>query len=315
MAPDTLLDKGSRTILTEESVSGVPVQPMSPTAPRFAVSQITTQPWSFQQDVYAYAGLGVAMELWEAKMQSSGLNADDVSAMLASTGLHICSYQPDLKSIFRNKSQAFSPDPFERARIIGQTFKRLSSIQMSVPVITNTGASLDGNEPYVWDTCVRIYKELAKMAADYGLKLTVEPLGPSLMNRSTIISRLSDALNLIDAVSEPNLYTCVDLYNLHTDTSLHQSILSAGDRIAVVHAADWLRPRSFHDRHAIGDGVIDFSSPLSALRQSGYDGYYVLEIFSDGVEGSLWHDNPCAVITKSQTVLNQIYADLPSFMS
>lgn len=36
-------------------------------SPKIHISEITTKPWSLEQDVEAYQRAGVAIELWESK--------------------------------------------------------------------------------------------------------------------------------------------------------------------------------------------------------------------------------------------------------
>jgi sugar phosphate isomerase/epimerase len=57
----------------------------------------------------------------------------------------------------------------------------------------------------------------------------------------------------------------------------------------VVQISDWQRPRSNADRRSLGEGTIPTAELLTAVERAGYDGPYVLEIFSEeSLPDSLW---------------------------
>jgi sugar phosphate isomerase/epimerase len=172
------------------------------------------------------------------------------------------------------------------------TIDRFSRYWPDLPLITNTGALPDsGNELEVWQGCIRYYQELADYAANKGMRLALAALGPSLMNRSTIFSTLGEAHELVEEINRDNVGLCVDLYNSWQGAALLEAIMEAADKLLVVHLADWKRPRSYHDRYALGDGEIPLTELLVAINETGYAGPYVLELFSEQVPDSLWQDS------------------------
>src|SRR5438270_14068867 len=73
----------------------------------FGVSEFTTWPWSFEQDVEAYARLGVdAIEVCEFKLDQRRL--PDQLALLGEHGLTIASIQPAVRTLFPSQSE---PEP------------------------------------------------------------------------------------------------------------------------------------------------------------------------------------------------------------
>lgn len=273
--------------------------------PPFTVSQITTTPWSLAQDLRTYPQLGVGIELWEKKFEARRLPRQ--LEELRATGLSISSVQPEVLSIFPNHGGQGPKAPAERLEKLKQTIRRFAPVAQGRPFVTNTGALPGGNEAEVWRTCVRHYQELARFAADQGVRLALEALGPSLMNRSSILYQVPQVLEMVAEVNHPSFGICVDFYNNWQDTQLPEHLRACADRLWLVHLADWQRPRSFHDRRPLGDGHIPTARLLQACREVGYAGPFVLEIFSENVPDSLWQGDLAGVITQSKTAFEQAW--------
>lgn len=83
---------------------------------RFGVSQFTTQPWSFDEDVARYARLEVdTIEVVEAKLDGGRLAAQMES--IAAAGLAISGVQPAVRTFFASRMM---PQPAGLAARIAQ---------------------------------------------------------------------------------------------------------------------------------------------------------------------------------------------------
>ena len=81
---------------------------------QFGVSEFTTQPWSFEQDVENYARLGVdAIEVCEVKLDEE--RAAEQLALVGQSGLPITSVQPKTRTLFPSRSQPEPKEPREPA--------------------------------------------------------------------------------------------------------------------------------------------------------------------------------------------------------
>ena len=58
----------------------------------------------------------------------------------------------------------------------------------------------------------------------------------------------------------------------------------------------------------IGTGCLDFAPFISGVRDAGYDGPWVLEIFSENVPDSLYDSDLGAVVTESREALDPLLA-------
>lgn len=253
-----------------------------------AISQITTSPLTLMEDLALCRRLGCAMEIVEKKLSTDPAQAQDELAQIRESGVRITSIQPRNLTIFPSASAPEPQDPQQRLALLMASVELFAPLFPGLSLISNTGAD-SGNEARVWDGCVQHYQTLAAHAAEHGMRIAIEALGPSLMNRNSILFTYGQALEMVSEVNADSFGVCLDLYNSWQDSALATSI-AQGPQPFIVQLADWRRPQSLHDRLALGDGEIPLGPLLQAIESTGYRGDVVLEIFSDGVAHSLWHD-------------------------
>jgi sugar phosphate isomerase/epimerase len=266
---------------------------------RFGVSEFTTKPWTFEQDVEAYVRLGVdTMELCEVKLDEARI-ADQL-ALVRRHSLEISSVQPVVRTLFPSLSQPQPKDVAARVDRFRTTLTRLAPSLTTVPFVTNTGIPPDGNMQAVFDRAAAEYRVLAEAAADLGVRIALEPLNASIMNEESAIWTLDQAMRIVEAVDRANFGICLDVWNIWQNAGIIDGIKACGDRIFVMQLSDWRTPRSFQDRLIVGQGEIPLPPLLRAVHESGYRGAYSVEIFSSGVPDSLWDGDLCRVITESR---------------
>ncbi len=273
---------------------------MAETDYQFGVSEFTTNPMTFEQDVVLYAELGVGfIEVVEDKLDPARLDAQ--MALLSDHGLKIGSWQPSVRTLFPSQGQP-EPKPIpERLARFRSSLERLAPFAPDAPFVTNTGIPPHGDMQQVLDAAVRDYGALADFAAEHGAKVALEPLNASIANIESAIWTVAQAMEIIDAVGRPNFGLCLDTWNVWQNADIAREIARAGDRIFVVQVSDWRTPRSFQDRLVPGQGAIPLPSLLRAIRESGWTGPYSVEIFSNAeLPDSLWSADPKRVITQSR---------------
>lgn len=269
---------------------------------RFGVSQFITRPWSFEQDVENYAGLGVdAIEICEFKLDEDRF-AEQL-ALVEERGLNMSSIQPAVRTLFPSRTQPEPKDLHERTARFRHTIERVGQFAQGVPFVCNTGPSPEGNVQEVFEVAAREYRSLADFAGAYGASIALELLNPVLINVETAIWTLEQAMRMVATVDRPNFGVCVDTWNVWQNAGVEKAIKVCGDRIFVVQVGDWKTPRSYADRHVVGSGEIPHSSLLRAIHESGYRGPYTLEIFSQDVADSLWDADLSEVIKASRAGL------------
>ena len=254
---------------------------------RFGISQFTTWPWSFEQDVDNYARLGVDdIEVCEDKLDED--RAADQLALVGQQGLTISSVQPAVRTLFPSRMQPEPKDLQERTERFRRTIERVGRFAPDAPFVSNTGPPPNGNVREVFDVAAREYRALADFAEAHGVRLALEPLNPALMNLETAIWTLEQAMRIVTAVDHDSFGVCLDTWNVWQNADVAEAIKACGGRIFVVQVSDWRTPRSLADRHIVGQGEIPLPALIRAIHASGYRGAYVLEIFSSEVPDSLW---------------------------
>ena len=271
------------------------------------LSEFTTEPWSFDQDVARYAAHGLAtIEVVEAKLDDGRL-AEQMGS-IAAAGLGISGVQPKVRTFFASRMK---PDPSaleDRVRALRGTIERLGRLAPGAPFITNTGAHPKGDMDEAMRVVTRELKALAPVAADHGVKLALEPLNPTSVNVESAIWTIDQALSVIEGAGRDEVGLCLDYWNIWQDAEVERQISRAGDRIFTVQASDWRTPRSFADRIAPGDGDIPLSDMITATRKAGFTGPYVVEIFSDDVADSLYDGDLDALVDRCKAGMQAAWA-------
>lgn len=253
------------------------------------ISEFTTWPWTFEQDVDAYRRHGFsAIEITEAKLDRSRL--EEQFATLRASGLDVASVQAEIHGIFPTKLQPEPADPPDRIAHIRRSIDSLAPhLPQGTPFVAITGAPPNGDIECVHDTVVQGLRKLSKHAASRDMRIALEPLNPSLMNVDGALWSLDEALEIVDEVDEPNCGVCVDTWNVWQNRDLAETVRRAGKRIFLVQVSDYRRPHALYDRLIPGEGEIPLAQFLGAIRDAGYSRPYVIEIFSsESLADSLW---------------------------
>jgi sugar phosphate isomerase/epimerase len=273
----------------------------------FGISEFTTMPWSFDEDVARYAALGVdAIEVVEAKLDDHR-HAEQMQS-IAAAGLTISGVQPKVRTFFPSRMM---PDPTslaERIACLRGTIERLARYAPGVPFITNTGPHPGGDMAEAMEVAARALGELGRVAADHGVTMALEPLNPTSVNVESAIWTVDQALDVIDASGSDYVGLCLDYWNVWQNDEIEAAIARTGDRIFTVQASDWRIPRSFADRIVPGDGTIPLAALIAATRRTGYTRPWVVEIFSNDVADSLYDTDLAEVIGRCRAGMAAAWA-------
>lgn len=279
---------------------------------RFGISEVTTWPWTFAEDLARYADLGAdAIEIWEFKLDRDPKQRREQLASVAAHGLRVASYQADVHSVFPTHLQANPASVDARSESIKHTLATVAPLVPGAVFVLNTGIAPRGDVHAAFDTTVRVYRELARRAAELGVRLALEPLHPLAMNEDSFAWNLEDARAIVEAVDDRALGICADIWNLAGQFDLRARLARCAGKVFLAQVSDYRRPRSFLDRLAVGDGSIDYRPFIEGLRDSGYDGPLVLEIFSKDVPDSLYAGDLYAVVERSRNALTALLGTPP----
>lgn len=240
--------------------------------PPFAISQITTLPASFEDDLRAYTDAGAeGIGIWEIKLRQD--EEESLLAALAESGLASTTAVPAVPSIAPLPIPG-PDDPAERVEAYCAGLRRLAPFEPSAVVLL-TG-------PGTREVVVDGLRTVAAEARSLGLTIALEPYSRFEGERWTIVNTIAEAAGLIDEAGvADSVGILFDTWHLW-DSDVESDLEAQGDRIVGVHVCDVREPtRSFADRLLPGDGVADVPRMLGLLDSAGWEGFYELEIFSD----------------------------------
>jgi sugar phosphate isomerase/epimerase len=264
-------------------------------SPRFSISQITTLPSRFEDDLQAYADAGVeGIGIWEIKLEA-GREEEQLAALRAS-GLESTNAVPAIPSIAPIPLPG-PDDPGERVVAYCGGLRRLAPFRPSaVVLLTGVGER---------SAIVEGLRQIAAEARSLSLRVALEPYSRHGGEDWTIVNTIPEAVELIEEAGvADDVGLLFDVWHLWDTDQLEEHVANEIGRIAGVHVCDVREPtRSFADRVLPGDGAADLPRILAALDRAGWNGFYDLEIFSDNgafehaFPDSLW-DVPCSELAR-----------------
>ncbi len=220
-----------------------------------------------------YSGIEIYPKDWEWTLSHESI--DDLKKMITTNGLKV-------SAVFGGcLSSTADLDQFMRAADIG--------FHLNAEFVFFVAPGKHGKEPFDF---VRACKKAA-------VQLKVKNMAALLHNHAgTIVESSDDSVQLCEAVGEKNFGLCFDSvhYALFED-NLQKSVERTKDFIKYVHlkdikenrftlarikpAADWEWGQLDHisrEYTGLGEGVVDNRAVVKALRDMGYDGWWMIEI-------------------------------------
>ena len=277
-----------------------------PERPPFGISQFTTWPQTFEEDLRLYQQEGIEyIEVCEGKLDATqpGLQLEK----LKETGLKVSSVQPRLHSLFPDPPRPEPKSPVERMALLKESIRLFGRHFPGATLVTISGGAPHGDYALAYRTAAKEYREVAKMAGDHGVRVALEPINPIHMNADTFLCSIPHAMRVIGEVDHPAFGLFVDVWHIWEDSGAAAQIRQNGDKIFGVHVDDWRTPRAFGDRHLPGEGEIPLVELLRAIRSTPYKGAYTLEIFSEiSLPDSLWHD-PAKTVRDGKNAFAEIW--------
>ena len=125
------------------------------------------------------------------------------------------------------------------------------------------------------DLLVKNLGQLARYAGEWDVVMGIEPL-----NRfeTSFINLASQAIEVIDRVNHPSCQIMLDTFHMNIEEkSLGDAIRATGSRLCHLHTCE-------NDRGAPGSGNVNWDDVKQALRDIGYDGPVVIELFTNKVK-------------------------------
>jgi sugar phosphate isomerase/epimerase len=275
---------------------------------RFGFSEFTTWPWSLKQDVEHYKKHGAdCIEVCEFKLAHNDYG--DQLKFIEKQGLSVASIQAKVHSVFVDSMAPAPKDPADRVQAIKEAIELSAPlVPKDTPFVVITGIPPEGNMRKAVEKTIESLKQLGDFAAKHHVRIAFEPLNPINVNTDTAVWRLDHGLDLVEKVNHPAVGICVDIWNIWETPDLEEVIRQCGSRILLIQLSDWKMPRSTADRYTLGQGDIPLAKIIRAVRQTGYQGPWVVEILSSlHLDGSLWKADMDEVLRKNHEAFDRLW--------
>jgi len=226
------------------------------------ISEATTLPHTFADDVLAYAAAGwQAMEVWLTKLEThleTHSGADTLRLLEDQTmTLAAAAYQGGLLLSQGEQRRAHFDDYRRRLELCAQ---------FAIPTLLIVADFAEAVDRTTLERAVASLAQAGQMAAGFGVRLALEFRG-----RATFCSSLDTALALTAGCGQPNVGVCLDVFHYYTGPSKAEDLeLLTPANLAHVQLCDLAGvPRELAadaDRVLPGDGDLPLEPIVARLR-------------------------------------------------
>jgi hydroxypyruvate isomerase len=154
---------------------------------------------------------------------------------------------------------------------------RCRDLTLSTGEIDNTGRIVHAiaDSPITrWITAYKGLCQIAELAERHDVVYSLEPLNTKLDHAGYPLTRVEDAVRLVDEVDSPRIRVLLDVYHTQVEEgNVTQVIRDFSRFIGYVHVAD------VPGRHEPGTGEINYPHVVRTLREVGYRGTVGMEAF------------------------------------
>ncbi|HEX2284613.1 MAG TPA: sugar phosphate isomerase/epimerase family protein [Mycobacterium sp.] len=248
-------------------------------AERLSINQISVRSLPFDRAVDTLARAGVGwIGAWTGSVEKCGVARS--AKLLADAGVRVSSVCR--AGFFTGKN----PDGGGLDRDANKRAVDLTAELGAETLYLVAGGVRDDNDVIASrQAVVDGIAELLPYASAAGVKLSVEPLHPSMCADRSVVVTLNQAIDIAEQFDATNVGVAVDTYNVWWDPTLSDAITRAGNRIFSYQVCDWLvpQPHPVFGRGIPGDGVIDISAITAQVDGTGYRGPIEVEIFNERI--------------------------------
>ena len=258
---------------------------------QLCIHTITTKPWSIETAAQNFSKAGVkGITVWRDALD--GRNIKKTGQLLRDSGLEIV-------SLCRG---GFFPstDASKRKAALDDNRKAIEeAAELGAPLIvlvcgSNPHQPLEESRKQIQEGIQSVLPE----AIAAGVKLAIEPLHPMYADTRSAVNTLEQANTMASEINSSSVGVAVDVYHLWWDPHLEQEIKRCGknNHLFAFHICDWNVPTNdfLLDRGLMGDGCIPVKKIRSWVEETGFTGYYEVEIFSN----KFWSEDQSIFLNK-----------------
>jgi sugar phosphate isomerase/epimerase len=250
---------------------------------RLSINSATTKKWTLAQVVDGCVDAGIpAIGPWRDRVEEAGL--DKAARLIKDAGLRV-------SSLCRGGFLTAPDAEGQAAALADNRAAILEAVALDTRELFLVVGGLAPGEKDVVAARRRVADRLADLvpfAEENGVRLVLEPLHPMYAADRALISTLGQALDLAAPFDSATVGVAVDTFHVWWDPELKAQIERAGreGRIASYQVCDFNMPIAADpllSRGYMGDGVVDFATIGTWVRDAGYTGDIEVEIFNQDI--------------------------------
>ena len=215
---------------------------------------------------FGYHGIELALK------SAADIDPEDLSRWLSANRMEVSAISTGL--VFAESNLYFThPDPAARRRVI-EIFTGLIHLAKDFGQMINVGrargfVSAGQTAAEAEILFLETMQQLCDIAVKDAVTIVVEPVNRYEIN---FINSLEDGAVLIEKVDRQNTGLMPDIFHMNIeDAKIGGKLARLGPRIKYVHLAD-------SNRHAPGQGHLDFDDVFDGLKKAGFNGWAAIEI-------------------------------------
>lgn len=258
-----------------------------------AISELTSVRWELHEELAHAAAVGFdAISLWRPKVSDAGVA--ETARLLATSGVAASSLQwaggftgGDGRSFAESVADAV--DAITVAEAVG------------APVlVVHSGCRGGHTRSHAARLLSQALEMLAPRAAAAGVTLAIRPVHPLAAPGCSFVTRLADALDLVEQFDDSAVRLAVDLWQFGGDGGIDALLPRLAAAAAVVQVADRTgEPSPAADRLPAGCGELPLEQLVAGLFEAGYRGPVEFDPVGEAVESmgyaAAWRQTKVAV--------------------
>ena len=250
---------------------------------RLSLNSATTKKWTLAEAVEGCVRAGIpAIGPWRDRVAEAGLEKS--AKLIKDAGLRV-------SSLCRGGFLTASDAAGQAAALADNRAAILEAGALDTKELFLVVGGLAPGEKDVVAARQRVadrLEDLVPFAVEHGVRLVLEPLHPMYAADRALISTLGQALDLAAPYETNAVGVAIDTFHVWWDPELKAQIMRAGreKRIASYQVCDFNLPLAADallSRGMMGDGVIDFATIGTWVRDAGYAGDIEVEIFNQEI--------------------------------
>ncbi|MCX8082364.1 MAG: sugar phosphate isomerase/epimerase [bacterium] len=269
---------------------------------KFAINQATTMESNFEEDIKAYSSAGFnSVEIWFDKLkvyiEKNGLaETKKLLKECRISPVGMCA-QGDLMLTSGNR----------RKEVIKEFTEKLEICRyLEIPTLVVPTDFPDKVKEDDYGRCIPNIQKAGDIAERYGVALAIE-----FIAGARFLGSLSTAIEIVKKVDKKNVGILFDTFHFYSGISKFEDMDGlTKENLFFVHINDVMgKPREVltdGDRVFPGDGVLPLKKIIKKIIETGYTGYYSLELFNK----ALWQKDAGDVAKKGYEALHKFLKEL-----